>query len=214
MELKRGLERNFIYLFILATLGFHCCVQAFSSCGKYLMLLFIAVRTGFSLPWFLLLWSTGCRPWWLWLSGSSVGVSSCGPHGVSCFAARRIVPDQELNPYPLHWKADSQPLSHQGSPEKRTWKGKMWGRPSAADNKEYRCFQKHSQERRVSHPVGENHDCCPKCICRADRPACHSCTASRETRPAQTGAMSKQRLVLTFSRQLTLNEHSAGHTLC
>ena len=46
-ETEKGIL--FIYLFILTTLGFHCCVQAFSSCGKYLMLLFTAVRTAFSL---------------------------------------------------------------------------------------------------------------------------------------------------------------------
>ena len=38
-------------------------------------------------------------------------------HGLSCFAACRIFPDLGLNPCPLHWQADSQPLCHQGSPE-------------------------------------------------------------------------------------------------
>ena len=37
-------------------------------------------------------------------------------HGPSCSAACGIFPDQGLNPCPLHWQADSQPLSHQGSP--------------------------------------------------------------------------------------------------
>ena len=37
-------------------------------------------------------------------------------HGPSCSAACGIFPDQGSNPCPLHWQADSQPLSHQGSP--------------------------------------------------------------------------------------------------
>ena len=37
-------------------------------------------------------------------------------HGPSCSAACGIFPDQGLNPCPLHWQADSQPLRHQGSP--------------------------------------------------------------------------------------------------
>ena len=48
------------------------------------------------------------------------GLSSCGvgssAHGLSCSAACGIFPDQGLNPCPLHWKADSQSLRHQGSP--------------------------------------------------------------------------------------------------
>ena len=37
-------------------------------------------------------------------------------HGLSCSAACGIFPDQGSNLCPLHWQADSQPLSHQGSP--------------------------------------------------------------------------------------------------
>ena len=37
-------------------------------------------------------------------------------HGLSCSMARGIFPDQGLNLYPLHWKADSSTLNHQGSP--------------------------------------------------------------------------------------------------
>ena len=37
-------------------------------------------------------------------------------HGPSCSAACGILPDQGLNPCPLHWQAASQPLRHQGSP--------------------------------------------------------------------------------------------------
>ena len=38
-------------------------------------------------------------------------------HGLSCSAACGIFSDQVSNPCPLHWQADSLPLSHQGSPE-------------------------------------------------------------------------------------------------
>ena len=37
-------------------------------------------------------------------------------HRLSCQAARGIFPDQGSNPCPLHWQADSHPLSHQRSP--------------------------------------------------------------------------------------------------
>ena len=61
---------------------------------------------GLSLSWPLLLRSTGSRH-----TGSVVVA-----HGPSCSAACGIFPDQGLNPCPLHWQADSQPLRHQGSP--------------------------------------------------------------------------------------------------
>ena len=54
------------------------------------------------------------------LSLPSTGSRRAGPaivaHGPSCSAACGIFPDQGLNPGPLHWQADSQPLRHQGSP--------------------------------------------------------------------------------------------------
>ena len=62
---------------------------------------------GLSLPWPLLLRSTGSR------RAGSVVVA----HGPSCSAACGIFPDQGSNPCPLHWQADSQPLRHQGSPQ-------------------------------------------------------------------------------------------------
>ena len=52
---------------------------------------------GFSLRWLLLLQSTGPR-----LAGSVVVA-----HRLSYSAACGIFPDQGLNPYPLHWQADS-----------------------------------------------------------------------------------------------------------
>ena len=61
---------------------------------------------GLSLSQPLLLRSTGSR------RAGSVVVA----HGLSCSAACGIFPDQGLNPCPLHWQADSQPLRHQGSP--------------------------------------------------------------------------------------------------
>ena len=83
----------------MAVLGLCLCARAFSSCGKRGPL-FIVVRRP------LLLRSTGSR------RAGSVTVA----HGPSCSAACGIFPDQALNPCPLHWQADSQPLRHQGSP--------------------------------------------------------------------------------------------------
>ena len=61
---------------------------------------------GLSLSQPLLLRSTGSR------HAGSVVVA----HRPSSSAACGIFPDQGLNPCPLHWQADSQPLRHQGSP--------------------------------------------------------------------------------------------------
>ena len=61
---------------------------------------------GLLLSWPLLLWSTSSR------RADSVVVA----HGLSCSTACGIFPDQGLNPCPLHWQMDSQPLCHQGSP--------------------------------------------------------------------------------------------------
>ena len=61
---------------------------------------------GLSLSRPLLLRSTGSR------RAGSVAVA----HGPSCSVACGILPDQGLNPCPLHQQADSQPLRHQGSP--------------------------------------------------------------------------------------------------
>ena len=52
---------------------------------------------GFSLQWFLLLWSMGSRH-----TGSVVVA-----HQLSCSAACGIFPDQGSNLCPLHWQADS-----------------------------------------------------------------------------------------------------------
>ena len=59
----------------------------------------------------------------LWHTGSVVvacGLQSAGSvvvvHRLSCSAACGIFLDQDSNPRPLHWQADSQPLRHHGSP--------------------------------------------------------------------------------------------------
>ena len=58
-----------------------------------------------------------CRGLFLLRStGSRRAGSVVVAHGHSCSAACEIFPDQGLNPCPLHWQADSQPLRHQGSP--------------------------------------------------------------------------------------------------
>ena len=56
------------------------------------------------------------RPLLLRGTGSRRADSVIVAHGPSCSAACGIFPDQGLNPCPLHWQADSQPLRHQGSP--------------------------------------------------------------------------------------------------
>ena len=49
-------------------------------------------------------------------TGSRRAGSVVVAHGPSCSAACGIFPDQGSNPCPPHWQADTQPLSHQGSP--------------------------------------------------------------------------------------------------
>ena len=48
--------------------------------------------------------------------GPLIAVSSLVEHKLSCLMARGIFPDQGLNLCVLHWRADSYPLCHQGSP--------------------------------------------------------------------------------------------------
>ena len=56
------------------------------------------------------------RPLLLRSTSSKRAGSVIVAHGPSCSAAYGIFPGQGLNPCPLHWQADSQPLRHQGSP--------------------------------------------------------------------------------------------------
>ena len=68
-------------------------------------------HTGF-LWWWILLRSSGsraCGLQWLPHVGSVVVA-----HELSCPTARRFLPDQGSNLRRLHWRADSQPLEHQG----------------------------------------------------------------------------------------------------
>ena len=60
-------EGHLFFFFFLAALGFHCCIRAFSSCGKQ-GILFVAVPELF-LPWLLQLQSMSFR---------HAGFSSCG----------------------------------------------------------------------------------------------------------------------------------------
>ena len=101
---------SFIYLFIYLFIYFWLCWVFVSVWGLSLVAASgghsSSLCTGLSLSWPLLLWSTGSR------RAGSVVVA----HGPSCSAACGIFPDQGLNPCPLHWQADSQPLHHEGSP--------------------------------------------------------------------------------------------------
>ena len=45
-----------------------------------------------------------------------IAVGSLVVHRLSCHVACGVFPKQRLNPCPMHWQADSQPLGHQGSP--------------------------------------------------------------------------------------------------
>ena len=104
----------FIYLF-LAALGFHCCLQAFFSCGEW-GLLFVVVR-GLLIAVASLAAEHGLQARGLQqLShvGSVVvahGLQSAGSvvvvHGLSCSVAYGTFPDQGSNSCPLHWQADS-----------------------------------------------------------------------------------------------------------
>ena len=101
--------------YFLAALGLRCCMCAFSSCGEEGLLsvacgLLIAVASLAAEPGF---WVRG--PQQLWYTGSVVVVhrlESTGSAAPKC----ELFADQESNLCPLHWQADSLPLSHQGSP--------------------------------------------------------------------------------------------------
>ena len=65
------------------------------------------------------------RPLLLRGTGSRRAGSAAVAQGPSCSTACGIFPDQGSNPRPLHWQADSQPLRHQGSPEKSYFNKKI-----------------------------------------------------------------------------------------
>ena len=77
-----------------------------------------------------------CGAWALGMQASAFvahGLQSTGSvvvvHGPNCSVACGILPDPGPNPCPLHWQADSQPLSHQGSPT--SWHFKKKKKPNA-----------------------------------------------------------------------------------
>ena len=97
------ISKRFSKFFILAALGPHHCLQAFSSCS------------GQRLP---LLWRP--RPS---LGAQALGISSCGV-GLSCPMAGGLFPDQGSNLCPLHWQ-NSWPLGPQESPPQPLLLGKL-----------------------------------------------------------------------------------------
>ena len=88
----------------LAVLGLRGFFQAFSSCGQQELLSGCGVRA-FHCSVF-----SCCRAWALGHVGSVV--VALGLVAPAC----GIFPDQGLNPWPLHWQAESSPLDHQESP--------------------------------------------------------------------------------------------------
>ena len=99
-------SEHFLFLFIslLSAWGLCCFMLAFSSCSEWGQL-FMDVC---GLLTVLASRVAEHRPQGTWVS---VAVMP----GFSCPAACEIFPDQELNPCPLHWEADSQPRDHQRS---------------------------------------------------------------------------------------------------
>ena len=87
--------------------GRGCCVWALPSCGEQGLLQLRS--SGLSL------WSTGPRA-----HGCSFRALehrlAASVLRLRCSKARRVFPDQGLNPCPLRWQVESLPLSQQGSP--------------------------------------------------------------------------------------------------
>ena len=109
------------YLLTFVTLGLCCSSWILSSCGEQRLLfvvhrLFIAVASlvkhrlqVHGLQW-LQHMSSALMAHWLQSTGSIVAA-----HGLSCSSACGIFLDQGLNPFPLHWQADSYPSYYHGS---------------------------------------------------------------------------------------------------
>ena len=93
-----------IYLLFMAVLGLRFCARAFSSCGKWGPL-FIAVRGP------LIIVASLVAEHRL----QTRRLSSCGSRS-QLLRGIWDLPRPGLEPVPLHWQADSQPLHHQGSP--------------------------------------------------------------------------------------------------
>ena len=93
------------FFFLLVKLGLRFCTWALSSCSEWGLLSSCSVQA-FHHNVF-----------------SCCGAQALGmqalvvvAHRLSCSIAYGIFPDQELNPCPLHWQAESYTLYHQGSP--------------------------------------------------------------------------------------------------
>ena len=86
---------NFIDL-CKSVLGLCCRAQVFSSYGERGLLSSCSA------------WTSHCSSFTCWGHGDSVVVA----HELSCPVVCGIFPEQELNPCPLHWQKDSQPLNH------------------------------------------------------------------------------------------------------
>ena len=113
---SRGFFFSLIYLF-LAVLGLGCCASfsLVEASGSYSLIavhgLLIAVASVVVEHRLQGTWACSCRS--LLQSPGSVAVA----HRLSCSAAcGGIFSDEGSNPHPLHWQADSFPMSYQGSP--------------------------------------------------------------------------------------------------
>ena len=121
----------FYLLFLHSCTLFFLCLSLFSALSGFIYLfIFIygCVGSSFLCEGFSLVVASGghsssrctglslLRPLLLRSTGSRRAGSVIADHGPSCSAACGIFPDQGLNPCPLNWQADSQPLRHQGSP--------------------------------------------------------------------------------------------------
>ena len=113
------------FLFFFLNFGFVClfvCLFIYLFIYLWLCWVFVSVRGlspvaasgGHSSSWCAGL--SLSQPLFLRSTGSRRAGSVIVAHWPSCSAACGIFPDQGPNPCPLHWQADSQPLSHQGSP--------------------------------------------------------------------------------------------------
>ena len=74
----------------------------------------------FSLGWSLLFQSRALEH--TGFHGGGMWAQELVAHGLGYSRACGIFQNQELNPGPLHWQADSLPLSHQGCPPPDTFK--------------------------------------------------------------------------------------------
>ena len=105
-KLKKKKKKSFIYLCtFMAAPGLCSCTQVFPSRGEPELLSSCSTQASRGSEF-------SCRGTWALGAQASV-VVACR---LSCPVACGIFPDQGSNSYPLHWQADSSPLSHQGSP--------------------------------------------------------------------------------------------------